>query len=195
MMSLREQVAKGKLSCPKSRKRLLFDETNSFLVTADGSAKYSVLNGLVPILLAEQGGMNTTISASELPPECSPAKKDSILEKVKTRLVRDHRTESSIAAFRSVIEGMPDDALCLSIGGGPTRPSPKLVNLNIEPLPSVDVVGDAHLLPYSDNSVDAIYCEAVLEHLCDPNLAVREMYRVLIPGGRVLAITPFLQPY
>lgn len=195
-MSLREQIATGKLVCPKSRKRLFLDETNSLLVTADGSAKYPVLNGSVPILLADQDGVSTTISASsELPSERAPGEKNSILGKVKARLVRDHRTESSIAAFRSVIEDTPDDALCLSIGGGPGRPSPKLVNLNIEPFPSVDVVADAHILPYADESVDAIYCEAVLEHLYDPHLAVTEMNRVLKSGGKVVAITPFLQPY
>ncbi len=67
--------------------------------------------------------------------------------------------------------------------------------MNIGPFRNVDVVGDAHLLPYQDDSVDAIYCEAVLEHLNDPAKAVSEMRRVLKPGGKVVAMTPFLQRF
>lgn len=196
MMNLREQIMKGKLVCPRSKKRLFFDERNSCLVTADKSATYPVQNGCVPILLADQEWANRYISSlPETAVEYPSIEKDSILAKLKALLLNDYRTASSIAAFRRVIEDAPDDALCLSIGGGPNRPSPKLVNLNIEPLTRVDVVADAHLLPYADESVDAIFCEAVLEHLYDPNLAVAEMHRVLKPGGEVLAITPFLQAY
>ena len=89
----------------------------------------------------------------------------------------------------------PPDALCVSIGGGPERSHPRLVNLNIGPFPNVDVVADAHRLPYADGCVDAIFCEAVLEHLHTPAQAVAEMFRVLRPRGAVLAVTPFLQAY
>jgi ubiquinone/menaquinone biosynthesis C-methylase UbiE len=58
------------------------------------------------------------------------------------------------------------------------------VNVNIGPFPKVDVVADAHLLPYADGSVDAIFCEAVLEHLAEPGQSVREMHRVLRRGGK-----------
>ena len=81
------------------------------------------------------------------------------------------------------------------LGGGPLRPHSNLTNINISDFQNVDIVADAHMLPYSDNSVDAIYCEAVLEHLNKPNLAVKEMNRVLRTGGKVIAITPFLQAY
>ncbi|MHB8695272.1 MAG: methyltransferase domain-containing protein, partial [Solirubrobacteraceae bacterium] len=49
--------------------------------------------------------------------------------------------------------------------------------------------------PYADGSVDAIHCEAVLEHLVDPRLAVTEMFRVCRPGAAVYAATPFMQAY
>ena len=51
------------------------------------------------------------------------------------------------------------------------------------------------MVPYSDVSVDAIHCSAVLEHLQDPTRATREMFRVLKKGGKLFAATPFLQPY
>ena len=63
------------------------------------------------------------------------------------------------------------------------REHPSLVNVNIGPFPNVDVVADAHHLPYADASVDAIFCEAVLEHLAQPHEAVKEMFRVLPARG------------
>jgi SAM-dependent methyltransferase/uncharacterized protein YbaR (Trm112 family) len=195
-MDVREQIATGKLVCPRSKKRLFLDEKNSCLITDDKSAKYPLLNGSIPILLADQEWADEYTSSSSAEKEPYPAESESsILGKLKTRLLRDHRTNSSVAAFTSVIASAPEDALCLSIGGGPDRKCPNLVNLNIEPFPGVDVVADAHFLPYADESVDAIFCEAVLEHLYDPGRAVSEMYRVLKAGGKLLAITPFLQPY
>jgi len=58
-----------------------------------------------------------------------------------------------------------------------------------------DIVGDIHDLPFADNSIDAIICIAVLEHVEEPQKAVREMYRVLKPGGSCFIYAPFLFYY
>ncbi|MEW6301692.1 MAG: class I SAM-dependent methyltransferase [Thermodesulfobacteriota bacterium] len=44
-------------------------------------------------------------------------------------------------------------------------------------------------LPYRDHSFDAIVCDWVLEHLQDMSLGLRELARVLRPGGKVLVLT------
>ena len=44
-------------------------------------------------------------------------------------------------------------------------------------------VGDVYALPYDDASFDAAFSNALLQHLADPAAAVREIYRVLKPGG------------
>ena len=58
-----------------------------------------------------------------------------------------------------------------------------------------DIAGDLQDMPLADESLDAIICTEVLEHVTDPMLAVREMWRVLKPGGILLASAPFLWPW
>jgi SAM-dependent methyltransferase len=50
--------------------------------------------------------------------------------------------------------------------------------------------GDAKALPLPDQSVDLVIATDVIEHVDDDQLAVREIYRVLRPGGTVLFTVP-----
>lgn len=45
--------------------------------------------------------------------------------------------------------------------------------------------------PFENGAFDVIWCSEVLEHLFDPSFAVREMQRVLAPGGRLLVTVPY----
>lgn len=67
----------------------------------------------------------------------------------------------------------------------------------LDPVPDYnpDIVGDIHDLPFTDNSLDAITCIAVLEHVKNPFKAVEEMHRVLKPGGYCFVFVPFLYYY
>lgn len=71
-------------------------------------------------------------------------------------------------------------------------PSVKYVVLDKVPDYHPDIVGDIHGLPFLDNSVDAVVCIHLLEHVKDPQKAVSEVYRVLKPGGFCYFDTPFL---
>jgi 2-polyprenyl-6-hydroxyphenyl methylase/3-demethylubiquinone-9 3-methyltransferase len=47
-------------------------------------------------------------------------------------------------------------------------------------------VGTGEELPYPDNTFDIVTCVDVLEHVASPATSVREIHRVLKPGGRFL---------
>lgn len=49
---------------------------------------------------------------------------------------------------------------------------------------------DAHALTFPDSSFDFVYSFHALEHMSDPQLALREMSRVLKPGGTYVIGTP-----
>jgi SAM-dependent methyltransferase len=55
------------------------------------------------------------------------------------------------------------------------------------------LAADAHQIPLADSSVDGVIVQAVLEHVLEPSAVVREIHRVLKPGGIVYAETPFMQ--
>jgi len=50
------------------------------------------------------------------------------------------------------------------------------------------VRGDAHHLPFEDNSFDVVYSRYVLEHVADPVRVLKEMRRVLKRGGSVFTL-------
>jgi SAM-dependent methyltransferase len=46
--------------------------------------------------------------------------------------------------------------------------------------------GSAERLPFRDESFDKVYCKGAVDHFYDPWNALREMVRVLRPGGRLV---------
>jgi len=67
------------------------------------------------------------------------------------------------------------------------------VGLDIYISDTTDIIGDAHSLPFADATFGAVWIQAVLEHVLDPQLVVDEIWRVLRPGGLVFSSTPFMQ--
>jgi len=58
--------------------------------------------------------------------------------------------------------------------------------------PELDYVGDIQAIPLPDNSFDTVFSAEVLEHVPDPEKALREIYRVLKPQGKLVMSIPHL---
>jgi SAM-dependent methyltransferase len=69
------------------------------------------------------------------------------------------------------------------------------VNLDLFPMSGVDVVADAHHLPFGCGQFQRVECDAVLEHVRNPNEVMREIERVLAPGGFAHIVVPFCHPF
>ena len=115
------------------------------------------------------------------------------------------RLTSNIAAKRNMAtlaaEMGSAERLVLVLGSGSggeglselDRDNILLVNTDIAFGPNVVVLVDAHQIPFSDDSFDAVIIQAVLEHVVDPAKVVTEIHRVLKSDGYVYAETPFMQ--
>lgn len=49
--------------------------------------------------------------------------------------------------------------------------------------PIADIHFDLHKAPFEDNTFDVIFCNHVLEHVEDANQCMKELYRIMKPGG------------
>ncbi|HEY0744043.1 MAG TPA: class I SAM-dependent methyltransferase [Chryseosolibacter sp.] len=60
--------------------------------------------------------------------------------------------------------------------------------------PLAKVKMDIHSIPFEENSFDAVLCNHVLEHVNNDIEAMREINRVLRPGGFAVLQVPFFNP-
>jgi SAM-dependent methyltransferase len=67
--------------------------------------------------------------------------------------------------------------------------SGEYVSVDAEP-GRADVAADLTALPFTDGAFDLVVCSHVLEHVADDRAAMRELHRVVRPGGRAAIQTP-----
>lgn len=185
-MDIKTQIEQGKLRCVR---------THRTLAMKDGKLvpDYPLYQGRVPAIFKEETTASTLDAhGSDMAAEYA---NPSLYQRIRKALYKDYNAHAYDRLFAELIAESDASKLLLSIGGGPLRRAPHVINMNIGPYPNVDVVCDAHDLCYHDETVDAIHCDAVLEHLHTPIKAVQEMRRVLKKGGKVLSVVPFMQSY
>jgi SAM-dependent methyltransferase len=100
---------------------------------------------------------------------------------------------SHFDAEKHIVERNPR-ARILVIGSGERQYTGDVTYTDVAFSRGVHFICDAHDLPFRPESFDAVFADAVLEHVCDPQRCVSEIVRVLKPDGYVMATTPFLQP-
>lgn len=87
------------------------------------------------------------------------------------------------------------DKLFLDVGAGLRKSVfSNVINVEIFPYLSTDVICMGEELPFADCQFDKVICIAVLEHTRKPWKVAEELCRVLKPGGKLIIDYPFLQP-
>lgn len=87
--------------------------------------------------------------------------------------------------------------LILDIGAGTSHRvdfTTSLVRLDVRQGSGIDVVADAHALPFGANTCDGMIMIDVLHHLQFPLRFLRGAAEVLRPGGRISMIEPGMSP-
>jgi SAM-dependent methyltransferase len=118
------------------------------------------------------------------------------------RLTADLQTNSIYRHLRKHLAGFSGKLLDIGCGNSPFR---HLLDPTISEYQGIDVQEassfgyrnpdtihyDGEVIPFADQSFDALLCTEVLEHVFDPTKLVREMHRVLRPGGFGLITIPW----
>ncbi len=119
-------------------------------------------------------------------------------------VLRSHRSRTAANSAGYLLPHLDPDQRLLDVGSGPGTITADLTGLVAEVValevneeaaaltragaPGVAVhVGDVHALPFEDAEFDVVHAHQVLQHVADPVTALREMARVVRPGGVVAA--------
>lgn len=105
-----------------------------------------------------------------------------------------------LSGLREFFPLLTGEVLDVGCGSKPYRahlPASRYVGLEIDtPRTRANFAADAYYdgrtLPFPDGSFDAVLCSQVFEHVFAPEEFLREIHRVLRPGGRLLLAVPFV---
>jgi ubiquinone/menaquinone biosynthesis C-methylase UbiE len=69
--------------------------------------------------------------------------------------------------------------------------NPAIVNKLYSNPKHFGVAADSFHLPFNDNSFDCVIASEIIEHVYDPSEFVKELFRVVKKGGRLIITTPY----
>ena len=99
--------------------------------------------------------------------------------------------------YYTMIKNVCAEGTTLEIGGGSGNFKeyfPSAVSADIVALPWLDIISDAQMLPFRNESFANIVLIDVLHHLEDPPAFFNEAQRILKPKGRLILLEPAITP-
>lgn len=118
------------------------------------------------------------------------------------RMVADLQTNSIYRSLRPLFKGFTGSILDIGCGNSPFRhvldpARTKYQGIDVNEAASFGyrnpdtVYFDGETIPFADETFDAFWCTEVLEHVAEPAVLIREMHRVLKPGGLGFVTLPW----
>tara|TARA_E500000331_G_C17264009_1_gene716437 strand:+ start:2509 stop:3447 length:939 start_codon:yes stop_codon:yes gene_type:complete len=175
--------------------------TNENCIHSDTRNGFRVINN-VPVLISDM--VTDTMFSSESVESYVARKKDSLLVRIIRKMSNGgaSQTKKNCRDLIDLLNENSSRSEILVIGSGEIgngtdamfdNDSLDITGTDVYLSDSVDYVSDAHYLPFKSNSFDAVWIQAVLEHVLEPEKVVSEIHRVLKRDGYVYAETPFMQ--
>ncbi|MFK8068871.1 MAG: class I SAM-dependent methyltransferase [Gammaproteobacteria bacterium] len=196
------------IRCPVNGNVLeeLLNDVNSVasLIDVTGKNVYQKISGK-PVLVNFENSIldKNDLLSSHAQSVISRGKSDNIMAKARGMFSRTSPAcQSNTRILLDYAFGLGRRPLVLLIGGGTVgngmqefydSPHIDLVSFDIYDSPNVQIIADAHDLPFAENTFDIVIIQAVLEHVLDPKRVVSQIHKVLRPSGWVYAETPFMQ--
>ncbi len=171
--------------------------TDGLPLTCPTCARVFPVIGGLPVLIDFQNSI-VRLAQLEATAGVSPVRRNTH----RLRWVSQFLNSSDNQHVRAFDEAIPAGSRILIVGGASVgsgltrlldRRDLEFVAFDIYVSPQVQLIADAHAIPFATEAFDAVIVQAVLEHVLDPGQVVAEIWRVLRPGGLVYAETPFLQ--
>lgn len=122
------------------------------------------------------------------------------IKKLRSKFVNffyaDHNQSSIVKRkLKECIEQLGVEDIGINIGAGETNIHERIRNLDIFEGENIYYVARAESIPEKSDFFSLAISQEVLEHVESPELAVREIYRVLKPGGVFYCQIPFIIGY
>lgn len=190
-----------KLQCPRCVGPL--DAAAELLRCRECATEYPIVDG-VPILVVEERSVFRIAQFAEHQPTTIPPRsfRDRVVAALPT-ITLNVGGPRHWQMLRNLLSSRAGKKTVLVIGSGDGGSVPGALagirdvdivysDVSLE-ASGIQLICDAHDIPFEPESFDVVIAQAVLEHVADPYRCVEEFHRILKPMGIVYAETPFMQ--